>query len=93
MRQTVGDRPLLLADRFAHAAAQLQVLGLPEGLEKAVEATDDYVQRLADHRSPELKARWPAIFKDLHAAVCELDPEGPGPLARKRTAQAPVRRV
>jgi hypothetical protein len=64
-----GSRPFELQDRFADAAAHLQVLGLPPVLEQAVTAANEYVEQLAEWRTTELKSQWPRVYAQLHEAA------------------------
>jgi hypothetical protein len=68
-----GDRYRELAGRLATAAAQLQVLPLPDKVRQAVDAANAYVEQLGEQRTPELKAKWPEIHAGLMAAVKTLE--------------------
>ena len=67
-RRITGDRYRDVAARFAAAAAHLQTLPLDPELEAAVEAANDYAQKLGEDRSPELIGRWPEVRARLLAA-------------------------
>jgi hypothetical protein len=56
-----GNRPFAVSDRLADAFAQLQVLELPPGMEEA--------ERLADQRTPKVKAEWSEVYARLHSAI------------------------
>jgi predicted transcriptional regulator with HTH domain len=67
----LGSRPWELSDSFAAAAANLQVLDLPADVRTAVAEANAYVEKLAETRSGELKAGWPAVWQQLqYAASC-----------------------
>lgn len=70
--QLSGDRYRELAARLSAAEAQLQVLPLSPGLRGAVNAANDYVRRLGEDRSPEIKAEWSAIHSQLMRANSQL---------------------
>ena len=63
-----GDRLRDVADRVAAALATLQVMSLPQEVRDAYEAAADYLERLATHRSSEIKAEWPSLYERLNAA-------------------------
>jgi hypothetical protein len=65
----LGSRPLQAQERVVAALAQLQVLKLPPELQRAVEASAQFVERLAGSRAPEVVDRWPEVYADLHAAT------------------------
>jgi hypothetical protein len=67
-----GDRYRDVAARQVAAAAQLQVLPIPPDLRAAVDAANNYVERLAENRSPELIAEWPGIHARLMDAAKSL---------------------
>ena len=69
IQRNFGNRPFAVSDRLADAIAQLQVLGLPSGLEAAIEATNEYVERLADRRTQSVKDEWTEVYARLHAAI------------------------
>lgn len=71
-RATFGDRPRELAHRVAAAIADLQVLPLPADVRVAVDAANDYLERLGEHRNPKIKAEWADIHRQLAAAASVL---------------------
>ncbi len=68
-RQIFGDGLRLRAQRVAIAVADLQVLPLPRPVREAVDAANDYLERLSQRRTPELKSEWEQIHKQLMAAA------------------------
>lgn len=45
-------------DRLSLATAEVEVLDMPPEVLKAVEASNDYVERIGEERTDELKAEW-----------------------------------
>jgi hypothetical protein len=68
-RQIFGDGLRLRAQGVAVAVADLQVLPLPRPVREAVDATNDYLERLSQRRTPELTSEWEQIHKQLMAAA------------------------
>src|SRR6185312_3526274 len=64
-----GNRFFAVSDRLAHGMAQLQVLTLPRSLEEAVDATNEYVDRLAAERTQAVKDEWTDVYSKLHAEI------------------------
>jgi hypothetical protein len=65
MRQVLGSRPFLDAERVVLAHAPLSLLPLPVVLQAALEETLDYVVNLAEERTQELKDEWPRVRQRL----------------------------
>jgi hypothetical protein len=59
-------------DRLLAAIAILQVIDLPKEVDAAVDEAADYLERLGEHRSPELVGQWPAIHERLLDAADAL---------------------
>lgn len=68
-REIFGDVLRDRSHRVAVAVADLQVLPLPEQVRDAVNACLDYLERLGQRRTPELKAEWTTIHARLASAA------------------------
>jgi hypothetical protein len=71
-RQIFGDSLRLEQRAVAIAVADLQVLPLPLQARAAVDRSLDYLERLAERRTPEIKAEWSEVHADLAAAAALL---------------------
>lgn len=71
-RRVLGDNYRQVAYQLAGATARLQVLPLDHELREVLKAATDYIERLSETRSPELKAEWPQIHSRLMAQVTRL---------------------
>lgn len=60
-----GDRHRQNASALAAAVADLQVRPMPSVLRSAFERANDYIERLGEQRSPELRGEWEAIHAEL----------------------------
>lgn len=69
LRRTLGDEPMLPAERVVDAASRLRILDLGSDLTKAIDETLDYLVDLGDDRSETQLARWPAIRTRLLDAI------------------------
>lgn len=67
-----GDRHEDLAARFAAAYMDLRLRDLPSSVDATVERTADYIAKLGEDRTPELKDEWKAIHAALMASGDEL---------------------
>jgi hypothetical protein len=76
-RSIMGNRHYELAGQVVAALAQLQVLPLPADARAALDAADDYLMRLGEQRTPEIKAEWSRIRARLIAAAEEVGVEPP----------------
>ena len=70
-----GNRYRELPARLGAAIAQLQVLPLPPDVRAAVDAANNYIERLSQDRSPELKAEWSDVYARLMDAAQMLGVE------------------
>lgn len=61
-----------LAGRFAAAYMDLRLRDLPSSVDGTVERTADYIAKLGEDRTPELKDEWKAIHAALMASGDEL---------------------
>lgn len=68
-RQIFGDGLRDRAHRVGIAVADLQVLPLPKPVRDAVDRANNYLERLGRRRTPEIKAEWSEIHKQLMAAA------------------------
>ena len=68
-REIFGDVLRDRAHRVAIAFAELQVLPLPPEAREAVDTSMDYLERLSQRRTPELKAEWTLIHAQLASAA------------------------
>jgi hypothetical protein len=68
-RQIFGDGLRDRAHRIAIAVADLQVLPLPQPVRDAVDVANDYLERLGQRRTPELKDEWGRVHEQLMAAA------------------------
>jgi hypothetical protein len=71
-REIFGDVLRDRAHRVAIAVADLQVLPLPQEAREAVDKSIDYLERLGERRTPELKAEWSVIHAQLAGAAALL---------------------
>jgi hypothetical protein len=69
----MGNTHITRMDRLNAAIAEIQVLGMPPKVVVVVNETGEYVQRLSDERSDEVKAEWPEIFERLQEGTLALD--------------------
>jgi gas vesicle protein len=69
----MGNQHVERIDRLNAAIAQIQVLAMPSEIVDIVNDANEYVRRLGDERSDEIKAEWPALFERLHRAGETLD--------------------
>ena len=69
-----GDRYREIAAQAAMATAQLLVLPLPPDVRSAVDTANDYIERLGQDRTPEIKAEWSKIHARLVEAGKALHP-------------------
>lgn len=69
-REITKATPHLFAriDRLSLATAEVEVLDMPATVLAAIEAANDYVERLGEERTDELKAEWSSIYDRLQAA-------------------------
>jgi hypothetical protein len=70
--QQYGNRYEDLAGRFAAAYMDLRLRDLPSSVDATVERTADYIARLGEDRTPELKDEWKVIHAALMASGDEL---------------------
>jgi len=68
-REVFGDVLRDRAHRVAVAFAELQLLPLPSDAREAVDTSMEYLERLSQRRTPELKAEWSVIHAELAAAA------------------------
>ena len=73
-----GDRYRELPAQLGAATAQLQVLPLPPDVRAAVDAANNYIERLSQDRSPQRKAEWSEVHARLMDAAQTLGVEGSG---------------
>jgi hypothetical protein len=79
----MGSRHMILADQLVAAYAGLAVMDVPPRLRTAVDESFAWMAELGENRSEEVKARWPAIWAELDAAVSALAASKP-PAWRRR---------
>ena len=65
----MGNTHFTRLDRMNASIAEIQVSDLPAEVVNIVNETGEYVQRLSDERTDEVKAEWPAIAKRLQEAT------------------------
>ena len=75
-----GNRYREVPARLGAAIAQLQVLPLPPDVRSAVDAANNYIERLSQDRSPELKAEWSNVHARLMDAQMYRVPREKTPL-------------
>lgn len=68
-RQIFGDGMRNRAHGVGVALAGLQVLPLPMPVRSAVDVANDYLERLGERRTEDLKAEWTEVHKKLMAAA------------------------
>jgi hypothetical protein len=94
-QELFGGRNREQGARLAAADIDLRLRPLPAGVRAAIDAANDYVERLSADRSEELIAEWPEIHQRLMAAGAELRGEEavvpPTETASARAAQARAR--
>jgi hypothetical protein len=73
LTKAFGSRPFDLGDRLADAVAAIQVLALPQDVDQAISAANDYVEHLAEQRSDTVKAEWPGIHARLMDAARSIE--------------------
>jgi hypothetical protein len=79
----MGSRHMILADQLVAAYAGLAVMNLPPRLRTAVDESFAWMAELGENRSEEVKARWPAIWAELDAAVKGLAANKQSPWRRR----------
>ncbi len=79
-------------DRLAAAVAELQVRPMPEALQAAVDRANNYIERLGEQRTPELREEWSSVHADLMRGREALDSWTPPRAARRRWLTA-IRRA
>lgn len=68
-----GDRYREIASQLAVAATKLQTLPLPPDVRAAVDAGNDYVERLGENRTPELTKEWAGIHERMVNSMPSLE--------------------
>jgi hypothetical protein len=68
-----GDRYRQIASQLAVAATKLQTLPLPPDVRAAVDAGNDYVERLGENRTPELTKEWAEIHERMVNSMASLE--------------------
>jgi len=69
----MGNPHIARIDRLNAAIAQIQVLAVPTEIVNVVNDANEYVRRLGDERTEQIKAEWPEFFRRLHEAGSLLD--------------------
>lgn len=69
----LGGRPHTLGDRLSAALAYVQVLDMPGDVMSAIDAANDYVERLSKERTVAAKAEWPPLYARLQSAKASLE--------------------
>jgi hypothetical protein len=73
---SLGNQHIWRMDRLSAAVARVQVLDMPPELIGVFNEANDYVARLGEERTDDVKAEWPDLYKRLHAAASLLDSGG-----------------
>lgn len=68
-----GDRYRQIASQLAVAATKLQTLPLPPEVRAAVDAGNNYVERLGENRTPELTDEWGEVHQQMVNSVASLE--------------------
>jgi hypothetical protein len=82
-----GNRHEELAARFAAAYMDLRLRDLPPSVAATVERTADYIAKLGEDRTPELKEEWKVVHAALMASGDELKAVAHG-LSHKSSANS-----
>ena len=68
-----GDRYRQIASQLAVATVKLQTLPLPPDVRAAVDAGNDYVERLGEDRTPELVKEWAEVHERMVKSLTSLE--------------------
>ena len=68
-----GDRYRQIASQLAVAAVKVRTLPLPPDVRAAVDASNDYVGRLGEDRTPELTKEWAEIHERMIKSLASLE--------------------
>jgi hypothetical protein len=71
-RAIFGDRPWIFADGVVQAWAVLRVLPLDDDTRSVCDSAVDYVERLSDARTDEIKAEWSGLHARLMDAANQI---------------------
>jgi hypothetical protein len=90
-----GDRHRQNASALAAAVADLQVQAKPDLLRVAFDRANDYIERLGEQRTPELRAEWTSVhahlMREAHAIDNWVPPEARSSFRRMNSWHATVR--